>query len=227
MTPGGSVHQGWEPMRRIDNDPRFEHNPDMPDELRGDEVWWSKRYQCVVRYMVPNAPEVTYETAGSEYRGACDRCDHWVRGDKQGAVEAEMAEHMRTAHAGREGMLHLSIHANDRGPMRNWRHMQQIKNEVAGELRTAIEIFPAEDELTDTSNEYHLWVLPDGVKLGYGLGTEPIVSDDQQVREFNEAEHKGRQEEWEPGLTTGRSHHSIDSRERMTELMDEGKARRS
>ncbi len=64
----------------------------------------------------------------------------------------------------------LSIHLLDRSPMRNWRHLQQIKNEVCGELCTGIEVFPPEDALTDTANEYHLWVFPAGVDLGFGLG---------------------------------------------------------
>jgi hypothetical protein len=111
VTPG-HLHRGWDPLKRLDDQPGYEVNDAIPEELRGDEVWVSNRYQCVVRYV----------------------------------------KHSDPAMVGRHGMLHLSIHALDRGPMRNWRHLQQIKNEVAGELRTAVEIFPPEDQLTDTSN---------------------------------------------------------------------------
>lgn len=178
----GHLHQGWEPLTRRDDQPGFEHNPAMPPELRGDEIWLSSRYQCVVRYM--------------------------------------KSEHPQTP-KGREGMMHLSIHATDRGPMRNWRHLQQIKNEVAGELRTAVEIFPPEHLLTDTSNEYHLWVLPEGVELPFGIHDAPLVSTDEVAQRYNESPHKGRQEEWEPGLTTGRTEHSAASRDRMTKAHDE------
>lgn len=121
---------------------------------------------------------------------------------------------------GRDALLHLSIHAQDRGPMRNWRHLQQIKNEVAGELRTAVEIFPPEDKLTDTANEFHLWVLPEDVDLGFGLGDEALVSDDEIVEDFNREPHQGHQEPWEEGLTTGRSKHSDQARENLRKMKE-------
>lgn len=112
----------------------------------------------------------------------------------------------------------LSIHLRDRGPMRNWRHLQQIKNEVCGELSTGIEVFPPETALTDTANEYHLWVFPEGVDLGFGLGPEPLVTDDDAVEEFNAEPHQGHQEPWEDGLTTGRTEHSDGARESLREM---------
>lgn len=128
------------------------------------------------------------------------------------------------AQVGPDGMVHLSIHTLDRSPVRNWRHLQQIKNEVCGEIRTGVEIFPPEHMLTDTSNEYHLWVYPEGFELGFGLGEDPVVSDDEVVDEFNDAGHRGHQEPWEPGLTTGRTEHSQASRERLRGLVTDGTA---
>jgi hypothetical protein len=58
--------------------------------------------------------------------------------------------------------LHLSIRHNERKAIRDWRHFQRIKNELAGSEREAVEIFPPESQLVDTSNQYHLWVLPEG-----------------------------------------------------------------
>lgn len=54
--------------------------------------------------------------------------------------------------------IHLDIHRLDGGPCKNWRHFQQIKNELVGAEHEAIELFPAESRLVDTANEYHLWV---------------------------------------------------------------------
>jgi len=62
----------------------------------------------------------------------------------------------------------LLIKRADGQPIRAWRLLQDIKNEVAGKDRVAIEVYPAESEVTDTANVYHLWVFPEG----YG----PIVS---------------------------------------------------
>lgn len=123
---------------------------------------------------------------------------------------------------GPEGMVHLSIHTLDRSPVRNWRHLQQIKNEVCGELRTGVEIFPPENALTDTSNEYHLWVFPEGFDLGFGIGEDPLVSDDEVAEEYNQAPHPGQQEPWEPGLTTGRTEHSEEARKRLRAEVEEG-----
>jgi hypothetical protein len=218
VTPGGSLHRGWSPLKRIDNAEGFEINPAIPEMLRAEEVWRSDRYECTVRYMMP-IPEAQWETAGSEWRVGCEHCNHWIRGEDQANVEGLMHKHLREAHGSRDGMIHLSIHANDRGPMRNWRHLQQIKNEVAGEDRTAVEIFPPEAELTDTANEYHLWVFPAGFKLPYGLGEEPLVSpDDADVEAWNRAPHKGQQEPWEPGLTTGRTDASKEARDRLANM---------
>ena len=56
-----------------------------------------------------------------------------------------------------------------------WATKQRIKNELAGRNRTAIEVFPSTDRLVDAANSYHLWVLPEGYQLPFG-----IHSDDPQ-----------------------------------------------
>lgn len=105
-------------------------------------------------------------------------------------------------------MIWISVKNRGRHPIRDWRHLQQIKNEIAGPEREAVEIFPAESRLVDTSNEYHLWVLPEGQKIPWGY-PEGQLLDAGEIREFNEAERargrpgRARQRPWQPGLTTG------------------------
>lgn len=54
-------------------------------------------------------------------------------------------------------VVHLNIRRVDGGPvLRDWRHFQQIKNELIGEECEAVELYPAESRLVDTSNKYHL-----------------------------------------------------------------------
>jgi hypothetical protein len=115
---------------------------------------------------------------------------------------------------------HLSIHSHDRGPVRNWRHLQQMKNECCGEDWTGVEMFPPEAELTDTANEYHLFCFPPDAEIGIGLSKEDaIVTDDETAAAYtDDPSHQGRQEPWEPGLTTGRTDASAASRERMRAL---------
>jgi len=57
--------------------------------------------------------------------------------------------------------VHLSIKRIDKHPVRDWRHLQRIKNEIIGPEHEGIEIFPAESRLADMANQYHLWVLMD------------------------------------------------------------------
>jgi hypothetical protein len=64
--------------------------------------------------------------------------------------------------------LHLNIRRRDGGMVKDWRHFQQIKNEIAGPEREAVEIYPAESRLVHTSNKWHLWVLPEGEKVNLG-----------------------------------------------------------
>jgi hypothetical protein len=50
-----------------------------------------------------------------------------------------------------------------------WRDKQKIKNELFGRERVAVEVFPAESDLVDEANMYHLWVLPFGFNIPFGL----------------------------------------------------------
>lgn len=65
-------------------------------------------------------------------------------------------------------LVHLSIRRNDRLPAKDWRHFQKIKNELAGENCEAVELYPAENRLVDTANQYHLWCFPAGYRVPVG-----------------------------------------------------------
>jgi hypothetical protein len=134
---------------------------------------------------------------------------------------------VRTFPVGNVSVRHLSINREDRRPVRNWRHLQQIKNEVCGGLWTGVEYFPPEDRLIDSANQYHLFCFPPEVDFGPVLGApgEGAVTDDAAVARWNSAPHKGRQEPWEKGLTTGRTEHSARARRRATEQIREDESR--
>lgn len=78
----------------------------------------------------------------------------------------------------RDGFVELAVHNHRRTPHVPWRHLQQIKDEVMGADREAVQLFPADDRLVDTANEYWLYVYPAGkapmrkrrVKLGMDHG---------------------------------------------------------
>lgn len=67
------------------------------------------------------------------------------------------------------GLVHLSFKTHANKAIRDWREMQRIKNELVGPEIEAVELFPAESRLIDTSNQYHLWCLPPGEKFPFGF----------------------------------------------------------
>lgn len=50
-----------------------------------------------------------------------------------------------------------------------WATKQEIKNEIFGKDRVAIEVFPEESKLVDVCDCYHLWILPKGFKMPFGI----------------------------------------------------------
>ncbi len=50
-----------------------------------------------------------------------------------------------------------------------WAVKQEIKNEIFGKKRIAIEIFPTERNKVDVSDVYHLWILPEGFVIPFGI----------------------------------------------------------
>ena len=108
--------------------------------------------------------------------------------------------------------LHLSFHRHDRAAIRDWRHIQAIKNEIAGPERFAFEVFPPESMLLDSSNEYHLWVLPPGCEAAFPyIWPERFVLEPDELEEFLGGPSKARQRPWEPGIPTGNGHTEKDT----------------
>ncbi len=59
----------------------------------------------------------------------------------------------------------LAIKRVDKTPIRSWRELQDIKNDVAGIDAVEIEIYRRECEVTDIANSYPIWVMRDDVDL--------------------------------------------------------------
>jgi hypothetical protein len=64
---------------------------------------------------------------------------------------------------------HLMIRRHDEGTSVSWADKQRIKDELIGVDRVAVEVYPARADLVDDANMYHLWVLPEGYELPFGL----------------------------------------------------------
>lgn len=77
-------------------------------------------------------------------------------------------------------VVYLSLKTLDRQPRHDWREMQRIKNELVGEEVEAVEVYPAESRLVDTSNQYHLYCFPE---LQFENGKLPFGYKDRLVSE--------------------------------------------
>jgi hypothetical protein len=72
----------------------------------------------------------------------------------------------------------LSIRRDDRKAIRDWRDLQRIKNDVAGEDVEAVELFPAEGRLVDNANQYWMWCLPPGQRFPFGFAERAVTDGD-------------------------------------------------
>lgn len=83
--------------------------------------------------------------------------------------------------------IHLDIRRIDGEQCKNWRHFQQIKDELVGPEHEAVELFPAESRLVDTANQYHLWVVADpAYRFPFGFANRFVLRDPIKL-EANEA----------------------------------------
>jgi hypothetical protein len=86
-------------------------------------------------------------------------------------------------------LYHLSIRTQQRTTEHDWREFQRIKNELIGPEAEAVELYPAESRLVDTSNQYHLWVFPE-FRFPFGMNerllTETPVAENSVQRPFVE-----------------------------------------
>jgi hypothetical protein len=99
----------------------------------------------------------------------------WWKNDRYTVIEKEWS----TLNVnGREvPVVWLSIRRNDRAPIRDWRDLQRIKNELIGPDCEAVELFPAEERLTDCANQFHLWAMRDATfRFPFGFFDGRIIS---------------------------------------------------
>lgn len=78
------------------------------------------------------------------------------------------------------GLVHLNIRRIDGSALvRDWRHFQAIKNQLVGPECEAIELYPAESRLVDTSNKFHLWAVADPTfRFPIGFDDRDVQYDD-------------------------------------------------
>lgn len=80
-----------------------------------------------------------------------------------------------------DGWVALSIKRNDRQAECDWRILQRIKNDIMGEDREAVQLFPSMQRVLDTANQYFLFVAPKNYIIGIGQ-PEQEVSDENYAQ---------------------------------------------
>lgn len=76
----------------------------------------------------------------------------------------------------REGPLwHLSVKPLIEQRV-TWPELQRVKNELVGCSNEGVQLFPSEDRLIDTADQYHLWVAVDaGYRFPFGFDSGRLV----------------------------------------------------
>lgn len=64
---------------------------------------------------------------------------------------------------------HVTIQKMNGGGDVPWSVKQAIKDELFGDRRVAIEVFPSKKHLVDVMDIYHLWVLPKDFEMPFGI----------------------------------------------------------
>ena len=71
-----------------------------------------------------------------------------------------------------------------------WAEKQQIKDELFGKKRVAIEVFPSEDRLIDIADVYHLWVFEKNFRMPFGIHPKEYIPAINRGYSMNSAELK-------------------------------------
>jgi hypothetical protein len=135
-----------------------------------DEPWTPFERAAIPREEI----ELTAKSFGLDPRTLHDGAEVYLNNVYQVAVYR-----LDTPAPGWPRMVHLSIKRITKEPCHDWRHFQWIKNELVGPEHEAVELYPAESRLTDSANQYHLYVIAEPfVRFPFGFATR-LVSEDE------------------------------------------------
>jgi len=81
-------------------------------------------------------------------------------------------------------LVWLSIRNRENTPINDWRDMQRIKNDLCGTTCDAVQIYPQESRLVDTSNQFHLWVFPPSWVFPVGYPSRDVFKTQKEVQEI-------------------------------------------
>jgi hypothetical protein len=106
------------------------------------------------------------------WQGDMDRC--WIDNEKNLCVCSRL---IRTKFGNVEHVtITRGMGTSDGSGEVSWPEKMQIKNELFGENRFAIEVYPKQKNLVDVCDVYHLWVFDKKLDMPFGIGKGEYVS---------------------------------------------------
>ena len=83
----------------------------------------------------------------------------------------------------------MTVNMNGSAPV-SWSEKMMIKNELFGENRFAIEVYPKQDRLVDVTDTYHLWVFDKKFSMPVGIHPKEHIKAINRGASMNEEEMK-------------------------------------
>lgn len=96
-------------------------------------------------------------------------------------------EHVTITRLSEHDSEEITINTGGTAPIR-WAEKMMIKNELFGENRFAIEVYPKQDRLVDVTDTYHLWVFDKKLEMPFGIHPKEHVKAVNRGASMTEAE---------------------------------------
>lgn len=126
------------------------------------------------------------------WHGEMDRC--WIDNDKNICVCSRL---IRTQFGTVEHVtISKGTETSDGTGEVTWAEKMRIKNELFGENRFAIEVFPKQKNLVDVCDVYHLWVFDRKCEMPFGIAKKEYQPAINRGYNFSEADVKRLYEDY-------------------------------
>ena len=127
------------------------------------------------------------------WHGDMDRC--WIDNDNGICVCSRL---IRTQFGNVE---HVTISkgtgTSDGSGEVSWSEKMRIKNELFGENRFAIEVFPKQKNLVDVADVYHLWVFDKKKEMPFGIAKREYVPSVNRGYSINDGDIEAMKADYE------------------------------
>lgn len=142
------------------------------------------------------APKMLHDQFGF-YQGLwmpeMDRC--WMDYDRGYQVLSRMirtkqfgtVEHVAISRINPDRSVSVEINTGGVASI-GWAEKMMIKNELFGENRFAIEVYPKQDRLVDVTDTYHLWVFDKKFNMPFGIHPKEYIKAINRGASMNEEE---------------------------------------